>query len=432
MLGEATQTRLLCILLIVQAMVSFRSVPRILKLYQDQGYADLGWVPHFSSVINWTLRYGLSLLQGVKRQKAPWIAIIDHSIEVGVNKVLVVLRVDVEALGKRGSPIRREDCECVGLQISEQSDGETVYEQLKAIFARCGEPKAILKDGDTGLGKGVRLWREREGKKGVWVLEDIGHVMANALNSQYARGKCFQRFLSIIHRGSARLRQTEWAFLVPPKLRTKGRFQGISALGKWAQRMLHALAGKDDDDTRGVLATLRSAMAGLSGLRTFIERFATTVLTVVDVLTVLKHHGINQASYRQCRELAQRLPPRSVAKKRLDGWLKRHLYIQGRLGIGQTPLLVSSDIIESLFGTFKHILARSPQADMSRTVLIIPALCGQAEPLLIAQALADTTHRDLQRWEQQQVPETIRRKRNDFFNNDGYQKLGNNNALAIP
>ena len=221
-LSEAVQVRLLCLLLVLQAMVSFRAVPRILGLYRREGYVDLGWVPHFTSVINWTLRYGLSRLNQVKPQAKPWLAIIDHSINVGVKKVLVVLRVDVEALEVRGSAIRREDCECVGLQISEQTDGETVYEQLKAIFARSGEPKAILKDGDTGLGKGVRLWREREGKKRVWVVDDIGHVMANALKEQYAQGKCFQRFIALLSQGAARLRQTELAFLIPPKLRAKG------------------------------------------------------------------------------------------------------------------------------------------------------------------------------------------------------------------
>ena len=285
---------------------------------------------------------------------------------------------------------------------------------------------AIVKDGDRSLGKGVRLWREREKKKSVWVIEDIGHVMANALKGEYAKGRCFQRFVSILNQGSARLRQTTLAFLIPPKLRTKGRFQGISTLGKWAQRMLEALAGEADAPTTIEWAKLRTAMAGLRGLRPFIERFSRTVIIVSKVLKILKHHGLNQARYRQCYELAQCLPPRSKVKKRLLEWLRKHLHIQSRLGIAQMPLLVSSDIIESLFGTFKHIIARNPQADMNRTVLMIPALCGKTDPLILSQALAQVTHRDLQRWEKQHVPDTSRQKRIDFFNINRDQKPGNN------
>ena len=418
------QTRTLCVLLVLQAVVSFRAAPRIMHLFRAGGCVRLTWIPHLSSVINWTLRVGLATLSQVKAMENPWLAIIDQSIDIGVKRVLVVLRVSLAALAERGSAIRLEDCECIGLQITAHSDGEWVCDTLTTVFTEAGDPVAILKDGGTDLAKGVRLWREREGKKRVWVIEDIGHVLANGLKAQYANTKSFTRFVAIIHKGAARLRQTTLAFLIPPKLRTKGRFQGISHLGKWAERILKVLADKTETDRHSDMATLRKAMAGLTGLRPFLERFATTALTVAEVMTLLKHHGLNQKPYHHCCQLAEDLPPRAKVKKRLLSWLKRHLHIQCRLGIGQTPLLVSSDIIESLFGTFKHIIARSPQAEMNRTVLVIPALCGKRDPLTIAQAFAHTSHRELQRWEQDQVTPTLRQRRGTFFDTEGYQKPG--------
>jgi hypothetical protein len=47
---------------------------------------------------------GLPALQVVAK---PWIAIIDHSIDIGTKKALVVLLVEVDALSKRGSAIRQ-------------------------------------------------------------------------------------------------------------------------------------------------------------------------------------------------------------------------------------------------------------------------------------------------------------------------------------
>ena len=88
------------------------------------------------------------------------------------------------------------------------------------------------------------------------------------------------------------------------------------------------------------------------------------------------------------------------------------------------PLLVSSDIIESLFGKYKHIIERGPQADMNRTTLLIPALCGKIDGPVIAQALALTTHGDIQRWEQDNIPYTLRKRRRAFFNGQGDQKPG--------
>ena len=106
--------------------MAFRAAPRILELLCDVGYLRLGWVPHFSSVINWTLRLGLAALKQVKPVTEPWLAIVDTSIDIGVKKVLVVLRVSVAALAQRGSAVCLADCECIGLVVSEHSDGETV------------------------------------------------------------------------------------------------------------------------------------------------------------------------------------------------------------------------------------------------------------------------------------------------------------------
>jgi hypothetical protein len=142
-LREASQIRTVCVVLVLQAVVSFRAVPRILQLLWQMGHLSLQWVPHFTSVINWTLRLGWAALSEVAPRATPWLAIIDHSIDIGVKKARVVLRVPIEALARRGSAIQLEDCECIGLRVSEHTDGETVAGALTAIFGFAGEPVAI-------------------------------------------------------------------------------------------------------------------------------------------------------------------------------------------------------------------------------------------------------------------------------------------------
>ena len=86
---EAMQTRTVCLWLVMQAVISFRAVPRVLRVVDAWGSAWPSWVPHFSSVINGTLRVGLALLDHVKPMDKPWLAIIDHSLAIGIQKVLV-------------------------------------------------------------------------------------------------------------------------------------------------------------------------------------------------------------------------------------------------------------------------------------------------------------------------------------------------------
>jgi hypothetical protein len=382
-----------------------------MNLLNTETTLGLDWVPHFTSIINWTLRLGLGLLKQVKPISTPWLAIIDHSIDIGTKKALVVLRVNVDTLSKRGAAIRLEDCECIGLKVCEQVNGNTIALDLEAI----------IKDGDYTLQKGVRLWSEKQGVE-IPVITDIGHSMATALKKQYEKTEAYKRFTALLTQGANRLRQTELAFLIPPKLRSKGRFQSISTLGKWADKILDVFAVQGRAKKGSLLAKLRTALPGFLLLKPFIKHFAMTTQVVAQVMEILKNKGLDQLNYERCYQLSETLPKNSKVKKHLQKWLREHLAIQKQ--ITELPLLVSSDIIESLFGNFKHIIERSPQADMNRTTLLIPALCGCLDKIMITQALNLARHNDLEAWEKENIPYTVRKKRKAFFDNIGSQKAG--------
>jgi hypothetical protein len=55
---------------------------------------------------------------------------------------------------------------------------------------------------------------------------------------------------------------------------------------------------------------------------------------------------------------------------------------------------------------------------MNRTVLLIPALCGKLVDTTMTSALNQAHHNDLKTWEQENIPYTIRKKRQDFLANN--------------
>lgn len=426
-LAEAEGIRVLCVLVTIQAVVSYRSIPRILQLFQQRTSLVSNWIPHFTSVINWNLRLGLGRLKQVKRCLEPWAAIIDYSIDIGVKKALVVLRVPLNRLSKQEGAIRLEDCECIGLCVSEKVTGETILPQLERIFTQAGTPAVIIKDTDRTLNKGVRLWNEKQ-KSLIPIIDDLGHMIANALKIQFSKTTAYKRFTALVSHGAKCLRQTERAFLMPPKLRSKGRFQSISKLGKWGDKMLTVFAVKGVAKEGSLLDKLRTAFPHFIQSKAFIKRFALTTKIVSDIMKILKNKGLNRENYKKCYQLSCQLPKNSQTKKHLQVWLKKNIKLQKKLKtkhkLPTLPLLVSSDIIESLFGHFKHIIARSPQADMNRSVLLIPALCGILNDNMITQALSDASHSDLIEWEKENIPYTMQKKRHDFFNAPNIQKAG--------
>ena len=209
---------------------------------------------------------------------------------------------------------------------------------------------------------------------------------------------------------------------MPPKLRSKGRFQSISKLGEWAEKMLHVFAVKGQAEEDSQQAKLRKVLPHFSQSRDFIVRFVSTTKIISQVEDILKNNGLDKTTYKQCFELSKKLPRNSKVKKCLQTWLKKNFNLQKKLT--SLPLLVSSDIIESLFGNFKHFIERSPQADMNRTVLLIPALCGKLKDITVTQALRQASQADIEAWEKKHIPYTVRKKRHAFFNGGDSQNMG--------
>lgn len=402
---------MLCLSLFTQGVVSYRSIPRVLTLLNATETLILSKVPHFTSIINWTLRLGLGLLQQVKPQNEPWVAIIDHSIDVGTKKALVVLRVPMNLFYKRKGSVRLEDCECIGLNISETVNGKQIELELDSIFQQSGFPASIIKDNDRTLNKGVTLWQEKQQIQ-IPIIEDISHVIANTMKKQFANTTDYKRFTAFISNSAKKLRQTKLSFLSPPKLRTKGRFLSIGKLGEWGEKILNILKETRDNEN-GLLTKLKEIFTNKDEVISFIHQFSKTAKIVSKVMKILKNSGLKRVTFSQCRRLLKQLPNDFELKKDLLNWLQRHFTIKKQLT--RYPLQVSSDIIESLFGRFKYMLERNPQADMNRSTLLIPLLCGQQDEATVERIFNQTKHKNLKKWEQNNIPYTMRKKRSELF-----------------
>jgi hypothetical protein len=366
--------------------------------------------PHFSSIINWCVQVGLGLLRHVKKQRHDWVAILDHSIDIGTKKVLVVLRVPLDVLQKRHQAITLEDCECIGLRVNEDTTSEKVADDLKIIFDQAGEPAVIIKDGAANLNKGVALWKA-DARAKTDVVGDIGHYIGNAAKHHFTKDTRFQQFTTALDRCSKRLRQTRFAFLLPPKLSAKGRFLGLSCLAGWAQNVLKVLKQKGTKEHAEARKALKKALPDLPQLQSFMDQFSCVIDDVGQIQEILKNNGLNRKTARACRTLTKKLP--SKLRAEINAWLDTHIAIYKKRSA--TSLPVSSDIIESLFGSFKAIIERSPYTDISQSVLLIPVLCGRRPITEIETILTLTKYKDVQSWAADNIPYTIRRKRRAFF-----------------
>jgi len=89
------------------------------------------------------------------------------------------------------------------------------------------------------------------------------------------------------------------------------------------------------------------------------------------------------------------------------------------------PLLLTSDLIESLFGKHKTITKPHRLSEISRSVLSLPVVCEEITSNLIDKAFSKTTEKEVRRWVKRNIPTTLLSRKSIVMRdkNDNVSKL---------
>ena len=130
-------------------------------------------------------------------------------------------------------------------------------------------------------------------------------------------------------------------------------------------------------------------------MKVFIEKFERDCRILNDFLLMLKDNGLNPEIGAKAREHLERLPLKSRMRILLLAWLTSHLALHERMGLGCVPLLVSSDIIETIMGKIKQVIERMPAPEFTTLTLATPLFCGRQSHEKIQTAIDRCSHKTL-------------------------------------
>jgi len=142
-------------------------------------------IPSWTCGRLWLLRLGYYKLTREKEQAEDWVWIVDHHIEVGEEKCLIVLGVRLSQLPAVGSCLTHEDVEPIELCPVRHSDGEVVYEQLEKTVEKTGVPRAIVGDHGSDLKKGIEKFCQQHEQTSY--VYDIKHKTATVLKRELSK-----------------------------------------------------------------------------------------------------------------------------------------------------------------------------------------------------------------------------------------------------
>ncbi|WP_245912515.1 hypothetical protein [Brunnivagina elsteri] len=171
-----------------------------LELFNNINNLKFDKILSFTCIRKWLGRIGLYEMNREKEYRDDWIFIVDFTLELGKQKVLVVLGISQQQLESEIIPDRRglhhrhfdtrhspcrvahKDVELLGLEIMDTTKGEIIKQKLDEITSRVGKPIQIVADHGSDLACGIKLYQQEH--EDLIYTHDVTHAMGLLLKHE--------------------------------------------------------------------------------------------------------------------------------------------------------------------------------------------------------------------------------------------------------
>jgi hypothetical protein len=387
-----------------------RATSRVLELVSS--FLDLKIeIPCWTSGRLWLLRIGLYKLERAKPIADDWIWIIDHTVQLGKEKCMVILGIRRETFPKGELHLIHEDVEPIALIPTEQSNGEIVFQQLEKTIDKTGIPIQIVSDHGTDIKSGVGKFCEKYDTVHTY---DMKHKGAAILKRELKGNSDWEEFSKRASKTSKKVQQTELSGMAPPNQRSKARYMNLDKLVDWGTKILLHLdaekieQGEDFESCRmydkfGWVCEYRDQLKDWKSLVEMVE------ITNKFVNFMGLYKGINKDLRMQLDELPQNQRFAHV-KKELIGFAKEQ---HGKMG-DEDRLLGSSEIIESVIGKYKGLQHDQVKGGFTGMLLGLSASVSDLTMETVKDAIDSTPTKNVWRWIKENIGKSVHSQRKEF------------------
>lgn len=341
-------------------------------------------------------------------EKGKWVWIIDFSIQMGAMRCLLILGVRMEVLEARGNfTLSHNDVEPIILKTLESCRGEVVKAALDEAKARTGEVVAIVSDQGPELKKGIRLFQEEQIEKPAH-LYDIMHKVDLVLKKELENDVEWQKFIKEMTNTTQQLKQSTSSHLIPPKqYQKKRRMRSEVGIIEWGIKILKYL--DSGNSTKLENEKLSWVISYRQQLSIYQE-----MAFIFDMST----KEVKERGY--CQKILMTLKEKRnlrVYSERSSCFFSKILEIieHEASKVPQGSLLGCSEVIESVFGKFKHLEKQHSSTGLTSLVLGLPALLGEMSADILKSAMEQVSIGKVKEWIKTNLGETFwARRRSDL------------------
>ena len=407
--------------LVLRAAIGFRGAAKVLDVVAALFPSDeLAPSPNGGQM--WLLRMGLYELSRPKEPADDWIWIIDHTIQIGPSKCFLVVGVRLSAWElKRAEPngsgaLEHHDLSVWMTEPVDKSDGPTVERQLLELSQQSGViPRQLLSDGGADVQSGIKrfcaLHPQTAGRK------DIAHAAANIVKHELNQDAHWTAFLPDASHAKAKMRQTQFAFLLPPELKAKARWMNLDALLKWSRKAMDYVAAPRP--VPGVSLegdALEQPMGWIRGYQEPLAAWSDMLEVTGTSLSYIRKHGYHRDAQHELQvELARFTEGQETPASRVAAGMLTFVGEQSSdLSLGQR-LLGSSEALESLIGKAKQLEGQQSKSGFTKMILGTAASVVKLTDQTVQAGLAAVKVRDVIQWIKQHIGITVQAQRMHAF-----------------
>ncbi len=372
--------------------------------------ARQGYIPHATTGRLWLLRLGYFKLHEPLEPADDWLFLADHVVELGRHRLLGVIGIRLSDLPPPGECLKLSDMTPVALLPVEASTQEIVHQQLETIVAETGVvPKAILSDQGSDLAGGIDRFCQAHPETTRY--RDLPHMVARLLKKRLAKNERWNDFIKQVTQTKFETGQTELAFLVPPRLRSKARYMNLQSMLNWAENTLAVLGDP-------VLVApqfcsvdrLNTKFQWLHEYRSEIALWSSWLALTDAVLQLVRCDGYGPSTWEKMQQTLCELSDTSE-KELLKNELLEIVKEESSKASEDRRVPGSTEILESSFGKLKEIEGDQTRSGFTSLILIWAALFGATTSEIIRKAITEVPEKLVKTWVSTNLGATIQSKR---------------------
>lgn len=398
----------LCLQGLLTARAGQRCLAAVLKLMR-RWLPGVNKAPCANAIRLWLLRVGLYELTRRKDRAADWVWIIDHTVQLGTLKVLLVVGVRLKRWQQRRRPLRHSDLSLLDVLPMQKSNSALVEARLRELAQQTGTPRAIVRDGGSDLRGGVEALRQTHPQ--VASVYDIKHKTALLLQSQLQRDPRWAQFVTAVTQTRARLTLTALAHLLPPSLKPKARYMNLPPLLSWSQRTLRHLDHPRDLSGKALSPEMREEKLGwLREYREAIYGWSVLMAIATTAENYVRHEGYHAGAAEALRQRLDGLTINAAAQT-MQTAIVDFVAEQSRAARGRERLIGSSEVLESLIGRYKQVQGHYAHGGVTPLVLGIGAMVAAQTAKTVRAALRTVRTIDVYDWCQKHLGVSLQAER---------------------